>query len=316
MPLLAFGAFYAMSTHNIFNVRVAAANVFVLSIWTFLFFRILLNPSISHSLPDIVLLGALMILGTLLIRSFNNELESRMVMEKIERERAIEQSKTEFISIAAHQLRTPLAGVRWAFTALESSKRLSDNERDLVRKAADRTKDAIDRVGEMLHAARLNGEFTFTLAVQDIRPVLKDSIALFEGAASARRLEFVSSIPRRVMSARIDPEKFGIAIQNLIDNAIKYTKAGSVTVLAEQVGDRIEIRVTDTGIGIAPEDQSHLFEKFYRHENATRMFTDGSGLGLFIVKKITDAHGGTVTVTSEKRSGSTFVISIPAAKNG
>jgi signal transduction histidine kinase len=82
------------------------------------------------------------------------------------------------------------------------------------------------------------------------------------------------------MIARIDSDKFGIAVQNLIDNALKYTKSGSVTLVAEQIGDRIEIRITDTGIGIAPKDREHLFEKFYRNEDATKMFTDGSGLGI------------------------------------
>lgn len=315
VPLFGVGAFYAMSSHNIFNVRVAAANAFVFAIWSFLFFRILLNPSFTASLPDIYLLIALVVLGVLLIRSFNTELDSRLQIERAERERAIEQSKSEFISIAAHQLRTPLAGIRWTLNVLETAKGLSDEQRELIRKGSERTKDMVERVNEMLRAARLtSGGFAISLTAQDIRPILKDSIALFEGAAQAHKLDIIASIPRKVLTARVDKEKFAIVIQNLLDNAIKYTKSGTITLTAEQADSRIEIRITDTGIGMAENEREHLFEKFYRNESAAKMFTDGSGLGLFIVKKIVDAHGGTITLTSEKGKGSTFVLSIPAAK--
>lgn len=316
MPLLAVGSFYAMSSHNIFNFRVAAANVFVFAIWTFLFFRILLNPSLSDSVPDMLLLAALIVLGVLLIRSFSKELDTRARIERAERERAIEQSKSEFISIAAHQLRTPLSGIRWTFNALENAPEgLTPEQRDLVRKAGERTRDVVDRVNEMLRAARYSGGgFTMALKVQDIRPVLKDSIAMFEHAAHARNLELIATIPRKVLSSRIDKDKFAIAVQNLIDNALKYTNSGAVRLDAEQVGDSIEIRISDSGIGITPHDTEHLFEKFYRNENATKMFTDGSGLGLFIVKKIVDAHGGTITVESKPGSGTTFILRIPALK--
>jgi signal transduction histidine kinase len=313
VPLLALGSFYAMTSHNIFNVRVAAANVFVFAIWSFLFFRILLNASLSDSFADVLLLGALIILGVLLIRSFNTELEDRIFIERAERERAIEQSKTEFISIAAHQLRTPLSGIRWTFNVLDSAKGLTEEQRDLVKRASDRTKDVIDRVNEMLNAARFtDGGFAVKLETQDVRPVLRESIALFEDAAKAHKLKLESSLPRKSLMSRVDKDKFGMAIQNLIDNSIKYTKSGTVSLVASQEGDRIVIRISDTGIGIAGQDTKHIFEKFYRHEKAVKMFTDGSGLGLFIVKKIIDAHGGTIMVISEKGKGTSMTLSIPA----
>ncbi len=318
VPLFGVGAFYAMSTHNIFNFRVAAANTFVFAIWSFLFFRILLNPSLSAAVPDILLLAALIVLGVLLIRSFNSELDNRLKIERAERESAIDQSKAEFISIAAHQLRTPLSGIRWAFNVLETAPGgMTPEQRGLVKRASERTRDVVERVNEMLRAGRYNGGGTaMKLTGQDIRPVLKESIALFEGAAQARSLELKASIPRKVLFSRIDKDKFAIAVQNIIDNAIKYTKSGSISLSAELIGRSIEIRITDTGIGITNDDTAHLFEKFYRNENAKKMFTDGSGLGLFIVKKIIDAHGGTVTVDSYPRAGSTFTIRIPVAKNG
>lgn len=313
VPLLALAAFYAMSSHNIFNFRVAAANVFVFAIWSFLFFRILLAPSLSDTLPDILLLVALVVLGVLLIRSFNTELDTRLRVERAERERAIEQSKFEFVSIAAHQLRTPLSGIRWTFSVLESAMGLTDEQRELLKRGGERTKDVIDRVNEMLSAARLtDGGFVVKLTEQDIRPILKESVAMFEYAAQVRKLHLESSIPKKALRSRVDRDKLSMAVQNLIDNAIKYTKTGTVSLVATQVDDRIEIQISDTGIGIAENDTKHIFEKFYRHEKAVKMFTDGSGLGLFIVKKIMDAHGGTITVHSEDGKGTLMTLSIPA----
>ncbi|MBP9757750.1 MAG: HAMP domain-containing histidine kinase, partial [Candidatus Pacebacteria bacterium] len=258
VPSLSFSAFYAMSTHKIFNVRVAAANAFVFAIWTFLFFRILLNGSLADSIADIMLLAALILLGILLIRSFNLELEGRLRVERAEKERAIEQSKAEFISIAAHQLRTPLAGIRWSFSVLESAKSgMTKEQQDLIRQASARTKDVVERVNEMLRAARLSaGEgFTFALSPADIRPIVKESVDLFEGAAATRNLKLTVTLPRKVLTARIDRDKFAMAIQNLVDNAIKYTKTGAVAVSAIQENDRIFIRVADTGIGITSDDR-------------------------------------------------------------
>lgn len=317
VPIFGIGAFYAMSSQNIFNFRVAAANAFVFGIWSALFLRILLHTEYRDALTDFYLLIALMALGAFLIRSFNTELNSRAEIERVERERAVEQSKSEFVSIAAHQLRTPLAGIRWTIDALQSAQGLSNEHQDLLRRAGERAKDVVERVNELLRAAQLTGgDFKITLSPQDIRPVLKKSIEAFEGTAHVRNIRLESSIPRKVLISRIDKEKFAIAIQNLIDNAIKYTETGSVTLSALQVENRIEVRITDTGMGIHEHDREHLFEKFYRHSDAVKMFTDGSGLGLFIVKKIVNAHGGTITIDSKKGVGSTFILSIPVAKNG
>ncbi len=316
VPIFGVGAFYAMSSHNIFNFRVAAANAFVFGIWSALFLRILLHTDFKDAMTDFYLLIALVALGAFLIRSFNTELNARAEIERVERERAIEQSKSEFVSIAAHQLRTPLAGIRWTFNVLEGAEGLNHEQKELLKKGSERTKDVVERVNEMLRAARLTGDFKIVLSPQDIRPILRESVDMFQTAADVHNLKLESSIPRKVLMSRVDKEKFAIVIQNLIDNAIKYTRSGSVNVSARHIDESIEIRITDTGIGINEADSAHLFEKFYRQDDAVKMFPDGSGLGLFIVKKIVDAHGGTIRIESKKGEGTSFVIRVPVAKNG
>ena len=107
------------------------------------------------------------------------------------------------------------------------------------------------------------------------------------------------------------------AITNLIDNAIKYTEHGSVTVHVSQDGNDAVLAVSDTGIGVSPEEAKKLWAKFSRAQNAKDMYTDGSGLGLFIVKKVIEGHsGGSVFMTSEAKKGSTFGFRLPMMKEG
>lgn len=315
VPLLGVGAFYAMSNYSVFNLRVAAANFFVFAMWSFLFFRILLNPSFRNAVPDVLLLAALIVLGIFLIRSIQRELEDRIIIERAERERAIEQAKSEFISIAAHQLRTPLSGIRWTFTALQDLQSLPPEHREMVKKGGERTLDVIERVNEMLRAAKLsNDSFTFAMKAIDLRSVLKDVVASVDTAAKARGLELSLSLPRKPLSITGDREKIAIVFQNLVDNAIKYTKAGRVSISADAADKKVSVRIEDTGIGLSPDDQKHLFEKFYRNDRATKMFTDGSGLGLFIVKKIVDAHNGTIEAASSG-NGTLFTVLLPQKQN-
>jgi signal transduction histidine kinase len=111
---------------------------------------------------------------------------------------------------------------------------------------------------------------------------------------------------------RLDADSFAAAIRNIIDNAVTYTPSGgSVKVTLARGPGAVELKVADTGVGIPLEDQPRIFDKFFRAKNALKMDTDGNGFGLFIAKNIIEAHGGTITFTSELNKGSEFVIRLP-----
>ncbi len=130
--------------------------------------------------------------------------------------------------------------------------------------------------------------------------------------AQKKNIVLTSDIPDDLPEVPIDRERMTFAIQNLLDNAIKYTKdAGTVAFSARIENDALVIRVTDSGIGISSEDQGRLFERFFRARKATEMVTDGSGLGLAIAKGIITVHGGTISIESKEDRGSTFTITLP-----
>lgn len=317
VPLFALGAAYAISNYQLFSIRVATANFFVFGIWTFIFLRILLNESLQAAMPDIVLLVALIPLGILLIRSLMREIEDRLEIERINRERAIDRAKTEFISIAAHQLRTPLSGIRWTFDLLLGGEMgtLAPKQLEIVQQGAKRSENMVRVVHDLLSTERAaEGAFKIARTKTDLNNVVKETASMFMGTAETRGLRIEVSVPKETVTADIDEEQISNALSNLIDNAVKYTVKGSVRVALEDAGGSACISVKDSGIGMSDEDQSHLFEKFHRSKEAAKLFTDGSGLGLYIVKSIVEAHGGRIDVHSAQGEGTTFKMCLPKAR--
>jgi two-component system sensor histidine kinase BaeS len=136
-------------------------------------------------------------------------------------------------------------------------------------------------------------------------------VAMQRVAAEAAGLQLSSEVPAHPVFVRARPENLLRAITNLISNAVKYTRTGTVDVLTYTEADRLCVQIKDTGLGIAPNDLLHLFERFYRGKQAAQSSIPGTGLGLSIVKEIVESHGGTVEVASELGVGSTFRLWLP-----
>lgn len=225
-------------------------------------------------------------------------------------------SKSEFVAVASHQLRTPITNIEWVLQSTLSSGSVDENSKGLLGNALVSANE-LKRVAEdLLNIAKIEeGRFGYAFETKDITSFL-DAV-LEEALPEARRLGIslyfdrsASSLP----SVSIDVKKLGMAVANLIDNAMRYNVAnGKVTVLAKQREGEpyIEISIRDTGIGISAEDIKKIFTKFFRGENAVRSRADGSGLGLYIVQNIIRAHGGRVWVESELNRGTTFYFTIP-----
>jgi signal transduction histidine kinase len=217
-----------------------------------------------------------------------------------------------FIADASHELRTPI-------TALK-------NFNELLRGAAARDPQAskeflaesagqIDRLewitGNLLNLSRLEaGLVDLDLGIHDVGDVIESAAAPLRTAAQDEGISLSMALPQPPISFRCDRPRLEMALSNLLNNALKFTPAGgSVTVEAQRGGDLVQIRVADTGIGIAPSEQPHIFERFYR--GAAGADAPGSGLGLAIVQGIVHAHGGTVAVDSRPGQGSCFTIELP-----
>lgn len=238
------------------------------------------------------------------------------ILRDISRDEAIARSKSEFISVAAHQLRTPLSAIKWVFKMLLEGDAgpINAEQRDYLQRGYDSNDRIIELVGDMLDVARIEeGRFGFEFYYVDILDVAQKAIDALEVKAKEKNIKLVFEKSNYSFPPiKIDPARIGLALQNLIDNALKYTpKNGTINIKAETVDDYMQISVTDNGIGIPKNQMEKLFTKFFRGVNAVKLETDGSGLGLYIVKNIARRHGGDVWAKSEEGKGTTFYLALP-----
>lgn len=226
--------------------------------------------------------------------------------------------KSQFVTIAAHQLRTPLSGVKWALRLLLDGDfgELQAGQSDFVRKAFEVNERMIRLVNDLLNVARIEeGRFGHNPAPGDIVPLLQKIVEQNEFRARELRLNLSFEAPQKALPPVLfDSDKLGIALSNILDNAMNYTPAGgSVRVALIEGSGYAKITVNDTGVGISKSEMPRVFMKFFRGENVVRMQTDGSGLGLYIAKNVIDAHNGTISISSEEGRGTTVSVLLPFA---
>lgn len=245
----------------------------------------------------------------------NNTFRYLKVLRDVSRENAIAHSKSEFISVAAHQLRTPLSAIKWVFRMVldEDAGPISKEQRDFLQKGYDSNERIIKLVGDMLDVARIEeGRFGFEFYFVDLIGLVQKTIDGFKIKAQEKNITLILEKPAILGPIKLDPVKIELVLQNLLDNALKYTHVGgTITIKIEIVGLHVRVSIKDTGIGIPAGQKERLFAKFFRGTNAVKLETEGSGLGLFIVKNILLRHGGTINVESEENKGTTFSFTLP-----
>ncbi len=228
----------------------------------------------------------------------------------------LDKVKSEFISVAAHQLRTPLSAIKWALSLMcdDSSENLTIDQRSLILKAYASTERTINLINKMLVVTRIeSGKLEYELTLVHIEHVIESVLLDFAGYVSQHHVTLEFEPPQQELPpVKIDSEKIRAVLQNLIENALSYTKSGGkVMVRATRNSNHIVVSVSDTGIGIPEHQKSAIFTKFFRADNALKAKTDGTGLGLFVAKNIVDKHGGTISFESKEGEGTTFYFSLP-----
>lgn len=231
------------------------------------------------------------------------------------REAEILKSKGEFITVAAHQLRTPLTAVGWAFQGLKKDMALSADSKLLVDTGDLAAQKLLQIVNDLLDVAKMEGgKFGYEFVSGDLVAFLDSVIQGAKPVAQSYNVELFFDAPKEPIPMDFDAQKIGIALSNLIDNGIKYNVPnGSVTVSVRKLPEApyVEVRVKDTGVGIPPEGLKKLFTKFFRAENVLKFSTEGSGLGLYLAKNIVNRHGGKIWAESELNRGTTFYFTLP-----
>lgn len=243
-----------------------------------------------------------------------------MILHDISREKMIERMKTEFVSLSAHQLRTPLSAIKWTLKMMleEDLGEVTTEQREFLNKIYRSNERMIVLINDLLNVARIEeGRYLHTLTLNDIVPVLQFVVNSYAGEAKKRQIKFeLKKIKKKVPKLLLDVGKLKLAFQNLIDNALKYTPAkGKVIIGVDCNNKEVVISVKDSGVGIPKEQQERIFSKFFRGTNVIKMETDGSGLGLFITKNIIESHNGRIWFESEAGKGTTFYFAIPIEKS-
>ncbi len=233
----------------------------------------------------------------------------------------IDQMKTEFISVASHQMRTPLSATKWVIRMLLDGDlgTLNPQQREMLAKGYQTNERMIMLINDLLNVSRIEeGRFQYRFVHTSLEEVVESVIQEMYNVVKNKGTELDYRRPPKPMpKVNIDPQKIRLVIQNLLDNALKYTPTGGkITVALKYENSKVVCGITDTGVGIPTQQQDRIFSKFFRADNVIRMQTDGSGLGLFIVKNIISKHKGEVWFHSIEGKGTKFYFSLPVQTSG
>ncbi|HEY4963803.1 MAG TPA: ATP-binding protein [Candidatus Saccharimonadales bacterium] len=237
-----------------------------------------------------------------------------------EKLKALDETKDDFISMASHQLRTPLTSVKgYLSMVLEGDAgKINKVQREMLGQAFFSSQRMVYLISDLLNVSRLKtGKFVIETAAVDLSEVVQQELSQLEETAGSRSLKLEYEKPKNFPIVMLDETKTRQVIMNFTDNAIYYTPAGgTIKVKLIDNPETIELRVEDSGIGVPKSEQHHLFSKFYRAGNARKARPDGTGLGLFMAKKVIIAEGGSVIFESEEGKGSTFGFVFSKSKVG
>jgi signal transduction histidine kinase len=232
--------------------------------------------------------------------------------------RLLDEAKDDFISMASHQLRTPLTSVKGYISMVVEGDvgKLNDRQDKLLNQAFVSAQRMVYLIADLLNVSRLKtGKFVIQSIPSNLADVIEGEVNQLLETATARGLELIYRKPANFPMLMLDETKIRQVVMNFIDNAIYYTpRGGYIKVVLEDKGDSIQFEVIDNGIGVPKHEQHNLFTKFFRADNAKKARPDGTGLGLFMAKKVIIAQGGSVIFHSEEGHGSTFGFAFEKAK--
>ncbi len=326
---------YAIVKQRLFNFKIITTELLSLGILVFSLFQVLE----SHSLPELIGNGTafiiLIVFIIMLIRGIEKDTQRKEELQAIseqlatsnEKLKELDEARAEFMSFASHQLQTPLTAIRgFASLLLEGSGgELTVTEKDMIGKISVSSERMVQLVDDYLNLSRIeSGKLEFTFAecsLEDICQEVVDTLAL---KAKSKNLSLTFHRPNKPLPyVLIDGPKVREVISNLVDNAVKYTPEGSVTVDIErrwrkegESADWIKVTVSDTGLGISETELTDLFAKFGRGTNKERLKIKGTGLGLYVGKVMIENNGGKIWAESDgEGKGSRFIVELPVERS-
>ena len=262
----------------------------------------------DKSSPELLILSEIIVV--IVIMSIGNS-----VIQSVEQIAKVNKMKSDFISIVSHQLKTPPTEISWEIELLlaEYKGELNNKQLEIISSISEANRRIVKLTNDLLDVARFDqGRFILNKEKINIAEIIREVIQnnLIMAQANNVRIEFSNNgtIPEIIG----DKKRIGVVVDNFLTNAIKYTKEkGKVGIEARQQGDNLVVSVKDNGVGIPESQKDKVFDKFFRSDNVVKYNTEGSGLGLYIAKKIIESSKGKIWFDTKEGQGSTFYFSLP-----
>lgn len=240
-----------------------------------------------------------------------------LTLVDITKQKQVDKAKTEFVSLASHQLRTPISGMKWNIELLQMGGGLTEAQAGLVEKIKTSAFRMDTLVTDFLSVSKLDlGTLKPEYSEVPLNAFFTSVVGEYEALATQKSITIETPWPADMGTLYTDAHLLQMITSNILGNAVKYTHTGGTVrfgVASER--DQIVITIADNGIGIPAEDQEQLFTKLFRASNARSQVTDGTGLGLYIVKEAVTILGGTISFVSKEGEGTTFQITFPRTRN-
>jgi len=309
---------YAILRHHFLDIKIFAAEVFAFLIIGISIVQITFVRTATELLFSLTLFILLVIFSMLLIRSMNREVRHRAQEAAYEELQRLDEAKSEFITIASHQLRTPLSGLKGYISMAQEGSygKPPAKMQKTLGNMAQATERLISLADSFLNVSRMrSGKIELNRQETDLKTFVDAIVKEMRPAAEKRGLNLVWKMPsENLPRVSIDQEKIRTVLMGVLDNAIRYTEKGSINVEISAQPKTVTTSVIDTGKGLTPEELKDVFTSFKRGKTAQALWTEGVGLSLYIAKQLVEAHGGRIWAESKGHGkGSTFFVELPIA---
>ncbi len=335
-PFIAFTS-YAIIKHHLFDIKVIATELITFTLWIFILVRTLIANSLEEMILNGILLVIMVVFGTLLIRSIVKEVKQREQIEKLAKEiqqsyelekkayavekqakeelERLDKTKNQYLGFAQHNLRTPLTSMRGYADLLLNGTFGKQNKKtiEVIKKIQTLIENQIKEVNEFLDITQFQlGKSVIALKPDvDVEPILAEIVSELKFQVDAKGIYLRLEKPDRTFKISADRTKLKASLSNIINNAIKYTPKGGVSIRIES-HDNVKIIISDTGIGISKENLKTLFGQIFERSEAAKKVASGSGIGLYLASQIIKSHNGKIWAESEgEGKGSVFHIELP-----
>ena len=319
-------ATYAIFKHHLFNIKVISVELFSALMSVFVLVDALLSKTKIEFILKFGLFMGVVGISILIIRSILNEIKTKEQLSKLSEElrgvneelKKLDQAKSEFLSIASHQLRTPLTAMKGYSSMLleEDYGVLSPKIKEVVDKIYQSSGGLATMIEDFLNVSRIEmGKMKYEFSNFDFKKVIDETITDFAtNNKKAKTLDLQFATEGTDFNITADKNKITQVVSNLIDNSIKYTPKGFIKALLTRKPNTniVLLKIEDSGIGISKETLPSLFQKFTRAKGVSRLHTGGTGLGLYVARKIVEDHGGIIWAESKgEGKGSAFFVELP-----